>query len=89
MTFNEADFPAEELAKYGLRIIHPDDFILDLHSLSAELFVEAVVADIAHYKMPPISFDDYVAGLERAGAPGTAAQMRALRVLIEPALSST
>jgi predicted nucleic acid-binding protein len=85
VTFNEMDFPTEELAKYGIQRVHPDDFILDIHSLSVSLFVEAVAGDLAHYKQPPIAFDDYVADLERAGIPKTAAQIRALRILIEPA----
>ncbi len=84
VTFNATDFPAEALAKHGIQRIHPDDFILDIHSLSVGLFVEAVTADLSHYKHPPIAFDDYVADLERAGVPKTAAQIRALRILIEP-----
>lgn len=86
VTFNEVDFPAEELEKHKIQCVHPDDFILDIQSLSVGLFVEAVAADLSHYKQPPISFDDYLADLERAGIPKTAAQIRALRVLIEPVL---
>lgn len=88
VTFNEKDFPARELARFGLHTRHPDDFISDLESLDSALFVEMVSNDLAHYVRPPLSIGAYCEALERAGVPKTAGLIRALAVLYETPFSS-
>jgi predicted nucleic acid-binding protein len=83
VTFNEKDFPKDVLEKYGIHCVHPDDFLLDLHSLYISHFAAAIVRDLSHYKNPPISLDSYIGDLEAAGVPKTAAQIKELAVLIE------
>lgn len=83
LTFNQKDFPATVLAPLGLATQHPDDFMQDMFGISAEMFIDAVTEDFRHYLAPPLSFDEYVASLARAGIPETATLIGELRVLIE------
>lgn len=82
VTFNEKDFPKEILAKFGLHTRHPDEFILDVASIGELAFLAAVKWDFEHYRNPPISFDSYLAELQRAGLPQTPACLSELRALI-------
>jgi predicted nucleic acid-binding protein len=82
VTFNEKDFPAETLKPLRLHAKHPDEFLLDAFSLSPEIFIEAVRADFAHYKNPPLTFDTYIESLTRAGVPKLAHALKAFEVLM-------
>ncbi len=83
VTFNEADFPAEVLAPFGMHTRHPDEFILDVESLDSALFLEAVSFDIGHYRNPPVSLADYCAALRKAGVPQTADLIEQISILFE------
>jgi hypothetical protein len=83
VTFNDRDFPSGILAKFGLHTRHPDEFILDIASIGEIAFLAAVKWDFEHYRNPPIAIDDYLGGLERSGAPMTAAYLAARKVLLE------
>lgn len=72
VTFNLDDFPTDYLANFRMHPKHPDEFILDVASIDAELFIDAVLDDIEHYKRPPLSLSYYVASLRKAGIPRSA-----------------
>jgi len=86
VTFNVADFPDKELSKYGIHVRHADDFLLDVESVDSESFIEAVSRDLHHYKAPPLSVDDYISSLERAGLPKAAVFLRARKVMLEASI---
>src|SRR6516225_2209551 len=67
VTFNERDFPADELAKYGVHTKHPDAFIRDVDGLNTGVVAQAAKADRLHYQNPPISIDEYIEGIKAAG----------------------
>jgi hypothetical protein len=54
VTFNEKHFPESSLAPYGLHTRHPDEFLLDIESISPGQFIEAVAHDWNHYKAPHV-----------------------------------
>lgn len=83
VTFNQKDFPAETLHQYGMHSRHPDDFILDLFGLDEELCMDAVQADIAHYKNPPLTLEDYLQSLNTTGIPKTAAYLGERKIIFE------
>jgi predicted nucleic acid-binding protein len=88
VTFNLADFPEASLAPYGLHVVHPDDFLLDVESISPAAFAEAVGNDFDHYVSPALSVADYVGSLKQAGVPQTADKIERLAVLFaSPAVS--
>jgi predicted nucleic acid-binding protein len=84
VTFNEADFPASALDQYGIHTRHPDNFVRDVDGLDPGVVSEAARADRLHYSNPPLSVDEYIAGIKAAGLPMTAAHLDKVRVLLEP-----
>ncbi len=76
VTWNRADFPAEPLARLGLRICDPDEYLCELFGdLPDE--VSATVARLAAEKRrPPLSARELTNTLERAGVPGFAKLLR-------------
>jgi len=77
VTFNKDDFPEAVLTPYGIHTQHPDLFIQNVDELSPGTLLEAARQDLAHYIAPPLSVDQYAAGLQAAGVPRTAAFLRA------------
>jgi predicted nucleic acid-binding protein len=82
VTFNDKDFPIEVLEPYGLHTRHADMFIRDVDGIDPGVVAEAARADLVHYQNPPLSVDEYIAGLEAAGLPKTARHLRGVRVLL-------
>jgi hypothetical protein len=74
-TFNLKDFPEDAVRGYGISVCAPDDIFLDIAAADPEGFLSAVATVRARLKAPPVSADDYVAGLARAGCPRTAAML--------------
>jgi hypothetical protein len=72
VTFNLSDFPPEALARYGVRAVHPDDFVAELLEALPETFVAAVRAHRQALKSPPKSVEEYLETLRRCGLPQTA-----------------
>jgi hypothetical protein len=83
VTFNQKDFPPDSLIPFEIQTVHPDDFILDLFDIDEFACLRMVARDIAHYKAPPLTIDDYLASLEKAGVPKTAAYLRARKIIFE------
>jgi hypothetical protein len=80
VTFNEKDFPPDEIAKYGVHTKHPDHFIRDVDGLNPGVVGKAARADRLHY---PVSIDDYIDGIKNAGLPMAAGHLNKVRVLLE------
>lgn len=83
VTFNLADFPSKALDPAGIAAIHPDQFLMELFETSQMQFAEAVRQDFQHYKAPPLTFEQYIKDLRKAGVPKTAELIEKLRVLID------
>ena len=56
VTFNEKDFPSENLDSFRLHTKHPDAFLTDAFDLAPHVFIEAVKNDFHHYKNPPLLY---------------------------------
>jgi predicted nucleic acid-binding protein len=81
VTFNLDDFPLSELSKFGLHTVHPDHFVRDVDFLDPGVVSETARTDWLHYQNPPLSIDDYIEGIKKAGLPMTAAHLNLVRVL--------
>lgn len=84
VTFNERHFPPDVLSPYRIHTCHPDRFMLEVDGLDDGALIDAARADLAHYRRPPLSVDDYVDRLRKAGLPDTASYLLRTRVLLEP-----
>src|SRR5262249_6221736 len=72
VTFNLRDFPADACSPVLVEVVHPDQFLLDLYDLDRDT-VYRVVAELAvQLSNPPVTFDELLERLERAGVPGFA-----------------
>lgn len=83
VTFNIKDFPKTELEKYDLHVKTPDEFILDLESLHKSTLMWAAEKDQKHYKSPPLTIDQYLVDLRKAGVPGVADYLKAVMDAVE------
>lgn len=76
VTSNLKDFPADELAKYRLEAIHPDEFIHLQFDLSDAEVVVAAQRCRARLKNPAKSAEEYLETLQSLSLPKTAAALR-------------
>lgn len=76
VTFNLKDFPAAELEKYGLEVIHPDVFIRGNFDLDPSVALSAVRAMRSALKNPPCTAEELLDILSRQGLPDTVAFLR-------------
>lgn len=53
VTSNLSDFPEASAEPYGIEVLHPDTFCLDLLDLAPELTIRAIEARAAQYKRQP------------------------------------
>ena len=83
VTFNEKDFPADVLEKYGIHTRHPDDFVMDVIGIDEATCLAAIDDDITHYKNPPLTIDDYISSLEKAGLQKSSAFLKEIRIVFE------
>lgn len=82
VTFNQKDFPAKELERYGIHTRSPDRFFQDVDGLDAGTMVASAARDLAHYRNPPLEVDRYLEDLRKAGVPMLAGYLDRLRVLL-------
>lgn len=71
VTFNLKNFPDQDLSPFGVRAIHPDDFITDLMELHIGAVLEAVRRHRASLKNPPFSSREYLDCLLKQRLPET------------------
>ena len=67
VTANLKDFPASVLAAHGLKAEHPDGFLVRLYQESPSRFVEALERVRTRLRNPPVSPEQHVDALRRAG----------------------
>lgn len=76
VSFNVGDFPAEACGPVGVEVVHPDDFLFDLFDLDPSLVYRMVAGQAVALSNPPVTFDELLNMLERAGVPRFAAAVR-------------
>ena len=76
LTFNLKDFPVDELAKYDVEALHPDEFIADLIDLNTARVLSAVAGHRRTLKNPPKSVSEYLDTLLQQGLPETVSLLR-------------
>lgn len=69
VTFNEKDFPEHSLDPFDVEIVHPDDFLLDQLDLFPGIVTRVLRELTEDYRDPPVTVDDVLETLRRAGVP--------------------
>lgn len=76
VTFNLRDFPTQVLSSYGIRAIHPDEFVEHLLDLNSEAVCEAIRKIRKRLKNPPLSAEEIIGNYERHGLAVSASILR-------------
>ncbi|MGO1544785.1 MAG: PIN domain-containing protein [Gulosibacter sp.] len=69
VTFNLRHFPAPALHPYDIEVVHPDEFLLDQLDLHRAETLSAVRHLLDIYEHPPLTLQDLLEQLRRAGVP--------------------
>ncbi|GAA1357739.1 PIN domain-containing protein [Streptomyces beijiangensis] len=69
ITWNLDDFPAASLADRGVRVMDPDTYLCELHQELPHEVYDTVVRLAAEKRNPPVSFQEAVVRLAKAGLP--------------------
>ncbi len=72
VTFNIKDFPKNTKELYGIDLIHPDSFLLDLVANNTGAFLDATSKWYAGYKSPVLSVQDLAEAMRELGCPNFA-----------------
>ena len=72
VTFNLKDFPSKELAKHGLKVAHPDDFLMSLIEGFPVKAAQAFVNQVDNLTNPPITADEILEKFRKANLKNTA-----------------
>lgn len=67
VTFNLRDFPSSALSSFGIEAVHPDRFALNLIDLDENAALKGFRKMAARLKKPPLSNDDVLSALKKAG----------------------
>lgn len=67
VTFNLKDFPPKSLKPYGVKAVHPDDFLVTLLELDSVSVCEAAESHRARLQKPPKTADQYLLTLANQG----------------------
>jgi predicted nucleic acid-binding protein len=76
VTFNLRDFPREQLERYDIELLHPDDFLHFQYDLGKADVVTSVQRIRQRLRKPALTAHEYLHLLEAQGLPKTAAALR-------------
>lgn len=82
ITFNLKDFPEQELSRFGITALHPDDFIADLIDLNVGAVIEAARQQRQSLKNPPFTAEEYLDILLKQKLPKTVSRLKPFEVMI-------
>lgn len=77
LTHDRDGFPTSELAKRGVRVAGADEYLCELADEWPNEVLATIVRVASEKRRPPRTVDEQLTLIERAGAPGFAAKIRA------------
>jgi len=69
VTFNTKDFPQDSLKIFGVEIISPNDFLINLVNLYPDKILEISTTTFSKYQSPAFNLNIYAQVLKNAGCP--------------------
>lgn len=76
VTWNRSDFPADALARMGIRVMDPDEYLCELIVEFPHQVVDTVVRLAAEKRRPPLTPSDIADRVAKAGAPNFAIRVK-------------
>ncbi|BCY07167.1 hypothetical protein L3i22_022550 [Actinoplanes sp. L3-i22] len=84
VTWNLADFPADELASHGVRVCTPDNYPCGLLDAWPDEVLDSVVRLAGEKRHPPMTPLDLTNLLAKAGVPALAQRLQTLLTERDP-----
>lgn len=81
--FNLKDFPKTLFEDYGIELVHPDDFLLNLFDLDMGASLRALGGLLGYYSLPPRNSDELCERLSNAGVTEFAEHLRKHSVALD------
>lgn len=75
VTINLKDFPTAVLANYGIKAIHPDEFIANQFEIAPTEVLVTIKMVRSRMKNPPIVVTEFLEMIRKCGLPQTAQQL--------------
>lgn len=69
ITFNMKDFPKNTKELYGIDVVHPDSFLMDLVAENTAALLDATSNWYSGYKSPVLSVQDLAEAMRELGCP--------------------
>ena len=69
VTFNLKDFPSHSVTPYDIKVVHPDDFLLDQLDLYPRLTLRVIDEISGAYEKPAMTVGELLHRLSKAGTP--------------------
>ncbi len=69
VTFNDVDFPQSSTHRYGIQVMRPDDFLLDLLDLSSAAVLDEREMQAAAYQREPMELPGRCHGASARSTP--------------------
>lgn len=82
VTLNVRDFPEDAIARYGLSVQHPDEFLAHLFDLRPAIVCKAVREMRAVLRNPPKAVHELLDDLRKVGLPMTVALLESMEELL-------
>lgn len=82
ITYNIKDFPVDKVSPFGIEIVHPDRFMVNLVDLSQERALACLRRQREQMKNPPYSPEDFLQRYERSDLIQTATRLADLKDLL-------
>jgi hypothetical protein len=82
VTTNLKHFPPDALERYSIEALHPDDFVMYQFDLNPPRYCEAIKAQRARLRKPPLTVDQFLESLERLQMPQTVARLKSFDAFI-------
>jgi predicted nucleic acid-binding protein len=82
VTFNLRDFPPDQLERYEIELLHPDDFLHFQYDLGEAEVVTSVQRIRQRLRNPQMSAQEYLHCLETQGLPKTVAALRKFETVL-------
>lgn len=80
VTYNLADFDEQELLKYNIEAVHPDDFIVNLIDLDEGKAKTAFEKMVGRRKNPPVDASELLKRMKKADLPKAADRFQAILI---------
>jgi predicted nucleic acid-binding protein len=69
LTFNLRDFPRNSLEKFGVEILHPDDYLLGQAAMDRESTLRAIGSLLEDYDKPQLTAEQFALGMSKEECP--------------------